>query len=58
MQIYITLMFWRPVRELKPFRATGLFLYLLKISENLLFYVYRGYRKRPGALMGLNFSEA
>ena len=34
--------------DLNPFHATGLFLYPLKISENLWFsYVFRGYRKRP-----------
>ena len=34
--------------DLNPFHAIGLFLYPLKISENLWFsYVFRGYRKRP-----------
>ena len=33
---------------INPFHATALCLYLLKISKNLwLFYVFRGYRKRP-----------
>ena len=34
--------------ELNQFHATDLFLYLLKILENLWFSdVFRGYRKRP-----------
>ena len=39
-----------------PFHATGLFLYLLKTSENLWFSdVFRGYRKRPVAWDGLMY---
>ena len=37
----------------KPFHATGLFLFPLKISENLWFSVFRGYRKRPVTWNGL-----
>ena len=32
---------------LNPFHASGLFLYSLKTTENLCFYVFSGYRKRP-----------
>ena len=36
--------------NINSFHATGLFLYLLKISENLRFSdVFMGYRKRPVA---------
>ena len=39
---------------LNPFHATGLFLYLLKTSENLWFSdTFREYRKRPVAWSGL-----
>ena len=41
-------------KPFKPFHATGLFLYTLKISENLWIPdVFRGYRKRPVAWNGL-----
>ena len=41
--------------SLKRFRATGLFLYPLKTSENIWFSdVFRGYRKRLVACNGLN----
>ena len=39
---------------INPFHAAGLFLYLLKTSENIWFSdVFRGYRKRPVAWNGL-----
>ena len=42
-----------------PFHATGLFLYNLKISENLWFSdIFREYRKRPVALNYLYISVA
>ena len=41
---------------LNLFHATGLFLYLLKKSENIWFSgVFRGYRKRPVAWNGLMY---
>ena len=42
---------------IKPVYANGLFPYPLKSSENLWFSdVFRGYRKRPAAWFGLNWS--
>ena len=41
---------------LNPFHAIGLFLYLLKTSENLWFSdIFRAYRKRPVAWNGLMY---
>ena len=41
------------VQHINPFNATGLFLYPLKTSENLLFSdVFREYRKGPLHEMG------
>ena len=41
------------LRRHRPFRATGLLLYLLKISENLLFSDVFRYKRRPVARNGL-----
>ena len=44
------LIFINPIKCLNPFHATGLFLYLLKILENLWFsHIFKGYSKRPVA---------
>ena len=37
----------RSTYTVNSFYATGLFLYLLNVSEKLCFYVFREYRKRP-----------
>ena len=43
--------------SVKPFHATGFFLYLLKAAENQKFLdVFRGYIKRPLAWDGLILS--
>ena len=44
--------------SVKPFHATGFFLYLLKAAENQKFLdVFRGYIKRPLAWDGLILSS-
>ena len=58
---YGNMYFYTITKDINPFYATGLFLYLLKISEkvsgslfNKICRFFRGYRKRPVARNRLN----
>ena len=52
--LLVTIIVFTVNQVINPFYTTGLFLYPLKISENLCFSdVFRGYRKRSVACHGI-----